>query len=97
MAMWGCRLAVPLKGDDWTVTVDDVRALVANIHKRIEVDEPPDELFLHVLGTGKLQKRRLPRCMSHLREVPLVILGAYKLRSPHFTALSDIQRDEPGI
>ena len=93
---WGCRLAVPLKGDGWTATIDDVRALVANLHRRIDVGEPPDAYVIHLLGTGTLQGR-LPRCMSHLRGTQVVVLAAYKLRQAHSDALLDTHRGESGI
>ena len=109
---WGCRLVVPLEGDGWTATVDDVRELVSNLHSRMtaneaacmqsddepppNIGEPPNDYFMHVLGTGKL-KGRLPRQMAHLRQKSVVVLGAYKIRQPHIDALMSIRTDCPGI
>ena len=85
--MWGCRLAVPLSGTGWDATMDEVRALVDAVHERMGVRSPLDEHFLNLLGTGKLSSR-VPRYLVHLRGVRLVVLGAYKIRSPHVDALA---------
>ena len=49
--MWGSRLAVP-SGWPGRATVDDVRALVDGVHRRIGVHFPMDDFFLNVLGTS---------------------------------------------
>lgn len=92
--MWGSRLAVPL-GLVEGATVDHVRTLVDEVHRRIDVEFPPDEYFLNVLGTGRLADR-LPKPLSHLggRQGRVLILGSYKIRQPHFDALQDIQRSD---
>ena len=81
--MWGSRLAVPICGGG----VDDVRALVDAMHKRLGVLFPMDDFFLNVLGAGWLAGR-LPRKGRHGR---VVILGSYKIRQPHIDALEDIK------
>ncbi len=92
--MWGCRLAVPLSGTGWDATMDEVRALVDAVHERMGVCSPLDEHFLNLLGTGKLSSR-VPRYLVHLRGVRLVVLGAYKIRSPHVDALAYLAANGP--
>ena len=88
--MWGSRLAVPICGGG----VDDVRALVDAMHKRLGVLFPMDDFFLNVLGAGWLAGR-LPRHLFHLggrgRHARVVILGSYKIRQPHIDALEDLK------
>ena len=89
---WGSRLAVPsgLGG----ATIDDVRALVDAVHKRMDVEFPMDDFFLNVLGTGRLVGR-LPKHLGHLcgRHGRVLILGSYKIRQPHVDALEEIERN----
>jgi len=75
---WGSRLAAPLQGS----TVDAVRALVCEVHAALQVEDPNDDFFLHVLGTGVPPGKNLG--------VRVVVLAAYKLRQPHFDALRAI-------
>ena len=91
--MWRSRLAVPL-GWPGGATVDDVRALVDGVHRRIGVHFPMDDFFLNVLGTCRLAGR-LPKHLGHLggRHGRVLILGSYKIRQPHVDALQDIQRN----
>ena len=88
--MWGARLAVPICGGG----VDDVRALVDAMHKRLGVLFPMDDFYLNVLGAGWLAGR-LPRHLFHLggrgRHARVVILGSYKIRQPHIDALEDLK------
>ena len=90
--VWGSRLAVPL---EWGgATIDDLRALVDAIHERLDVEFPMDDLFLNVLGAGRLVGR-LPKHLGHLggRHGRVLILGSYKIRQPHMDALQDIERN----
>ena len=95
LAMWGDRLAVPLAGTDWTASIDDVRSLVDAVHQRLDVDHPLDDYFLNLLGTGVLTGRR-PRYLAHLKG-PVIILGSYKMRQPHYDALEDIEKNGEGV
>ena len=92
---WGARLAVPLEGEGWTSTMDDVRALVDALHRHLNVDHPMDDFFLNLLGTARLAGRA-PIEMKHLRG-RVVVLGAYKIRQPHIAALHDIAMNSAGV
>jgi len=75
---FGMRLAVPLAD----VSVDDVRALVDDVHAYVGAEAPQDDFFLNLLGTAFRRGRKV------------VVLGAYKIRSVHADAL---QNARPGL
>ena len=54
---WGCRLAVPLEGEGWVASMDDVRVLVVMVHQRLNAEHPMDDYFLNLLGTACLTGR----------------------------------------
>eukprot|EP00973_Karenia_brevis_P031198 4304913-Karenia_brevis.AAC.1 len=92
---WGARLAVPLEGEGWTSTMDDVRALVDALHQRLNVDHPMADFFLNFLGTARLAGR-VPIEMKHMRG-KIVVLGAYKIRQQHIAALHHIAMNSAGV
>ncbi len=65
---FGLRLAIPLLPG---TCVDDARMLVDGIHERVNAEDPTDDFWLNLLGTAKLR--------GHTN----LVLGAYKIRSPH--------------
>ena len=91
---WGCRLAVPLEGEGWVASMDDVRVLVDMVHHRLNVEHPMDDYFLNLLGTARLTGR-VAADLKHMQG-DIVVLGAYKIRQPHHEALQAIARESEG-
>lgn len=98
---WGSRLAVPFgnvlsKSGPWEASIDDVRAFVAEVHARMDVEMPGDEYFLNVLGTGVLAGN-LPKYMKDLgfAGCRVVVFGAYKIRQPHTDAIAAVEKEAP--
>lgn len=84
---WGQRLALPLQ----SASVEDARVFVAAVHAALEVTEPADDYFLHVLGTGTVPARCGKRAAPAAQ---VLVVGAYKIRTPHTEAFSQLARRE---
>ena len=71
--------------------MDDVRALVDAVHQRLDVEHPMDDYFLNLLGTARLAGP-VAAGLKHMRG-SIVVLGAYKIREPHYDALHEIANE----
>ena len=87
--MWGMRFAVPLTAPNggWRASMDDVRAMVQHVHKKLKVQFPADDYFMNLLGAGKLVGKVPKAWVEKGLAGPVVILGCAKIREPHIDAL----------
>ena len=80
---FGQRLAIPLLPG---TSADDARMLIDGIHERVNAEDPTDDFWLNLVGTAKLQ--------NHTN----LVLGAYKIRSPHHDAIRHLAaHGEPNV
>ena len=88
-------MAVPLEGEGWAASMDDVRVLVDMVHQRLDAGHPMDGYFLNLLGTACLTGR-VAASLKHMKG-GIVVLGAYKIRQSHHEAMQAIARESEGI